>query len=163
MADKVHGLNKDRVRLQKGDFSVDAALRLLGPGNIGGTVIFIGTVRGKGPKGKVPHLDYEAYGPMALRTMRDIRKRAVARFHLEDMVIIHRIGRIRAKGRVVMIAAAAAHRDAAFSACRFAIEALKKEVPIFKRELGVWTTEKNEKGGKTWKGKMKLGGRGGGK
>jgi len=153
MADKVHGRNKDRVRLQKGDFSIDATLKLLGYGNIGGTVIFIGTVRGKGPRGKVPHLDYEAYGPMALRKMQDIRKRAVTRFHLEDMVIIHRIGRIRARGRVVMIAAAAAHRDAAFSACRFAIEALKKGVPIFKRELGVWTGGGNKKAARRGGGK----------
>jgi len=130
---------KNKVLLQKADFSVDAALRLLRPGNIGGTVLFIGTVRGKGPRGKVPHIDYEAYGTMAVKKMEEVRRSALRRFDIDDAVIIHRVGRIRAGGRVVLVAAAAAHRDAAFRACRFMLEALKKEVPIWKRELGAWT------------------------
>ena len=136
------------VRLQKAGFSVDSALARLLSGKVGGTVIFVGSVRGSSPKGKVPHLDFQAYRPMAKRILEQIRGRAIKRFGAEDVMIIHRTGRIASGERIVLVAASAAHRDAAFKACRFVLEALKKEAPIWKRERGVWTGPHNERGGK---------------
>ena len=55
------------------------------------------------------------------------------------MTVVHRTGRIRAGGRIVLIIATAAHRDQAFKACRYALEELKKRVPVWKKERGVWS------------------------
>jgi molybdopterin synthase catalytic subunit len=132
-------MNRGRVRVQEGDFSADAELARLLSGRVGGTVLFIGSVRGSSSEGKVPHLDFESYGPMAEQALERIRRRAMRRFGVEDITVIHRTGRIRSCGRVVLVAASAAHRVAAFKACRFVLEELKKRVPIWKKERGVWT------------------------
>jgi molybdopterin synthase catalytic subunit len=132
-------VSRGRVRVQKGDFSADAELDRMRSGRVGGTVLFVGSVRGSSPRGKVPHLDFQAYGPMAEQALARIRLQAMRRFGVEDITVIHRIGRIRSCGRIVLIAVSAAHRDAAFKACRYVLEELKKRVPIWKKERGEWS------------------------
>ena len=127
------------IRIQRGDFSVDDALGRLLSGKVGGTVIFIGSVRGSSPGGGVRHLDFQAYGPMAKKALEQIRARALKKFGVEEITVIHRTGRVPAGGRIVLVAASAAHRDAAFKACRYVLEELKKRAPIWKKERGVWT------------------------
>jgi molybdopterin synthase catalytic subunit len=127
------------VRIQRADFSADAAVDRMLSENVGGTVIFVGTARGSSAEGKVPFLDFQAYGPMARRALEQIRKRALERFGVEEITVIHRTGRIRAGERIVLVAVSAPHRDAAFRACRYVLEELKKGVPIWKRERGIWS------------------------
>jgi molybdopterin synthase catalytic subunit len=141
-------VKRSAVRIQKGCFSVDAALGRLLSGKVGGIVLFVGSVRGSSPGGKVPHLDFQAYRPMAKKKLEEIRARAIKRFGAEDVHIIHRTGRIASGERIVLVAASAAHRDAAFKACRFVLEALKREAPIWKKERGFWTGPKNDRGGR---------------
>ena len=104
-----------------------------GPGR-GGVVTFTGDVRGETRGRAVLRLEYEAYPAMAERKLREIGER-VAREHGAEVAIVHRVGRLVPGEAAVVIACAAPHRAPAFRACEAAIEALKREVPIWKREV----------------------------
>jgi molybdopterin synthase catalytic subunit len=132
-------VRRGRVRIQAVDFSADAELDRLITKKTGGTVLFIGSVRGVSTEGPVRHLDFQAFGPMAKKSLERIRERAFEKFGVEGITVIHRTGRIPAGGNIVLVASSAAHRDAAFRACRFVLEELKKMVPIWKKERGVWS------------------------
>ena len=132
-------VKKGRISIQERDFSVDSELDGILSGKAGGTVIFVGSVRGGSPKGRVPYLDFESYWPMAREKLDQIKAAAMKGFGVEAITVIHRTGRIRSGGRIVLIAVSAAHRDAAFRACRYVLEELKKHVPIWKNERGEWT------------------------
>jgi molybdopterin synthase catalytic subunit len=100
----------------------------------GGIVTFTGTVR-DGTRGKrVLRLEYEAYREMAERKLAEIGE-AVAREHGAEVAIVHRVGVLVPGDAAVVIACAAPHRTAAFRACEACIERLKKDVPIWKREV----------------------------
>jgi molybdopterin synthase catalytic subunit len=132
-------VRRGRARIQAADFSADAELDRLITKKTGGTVMFIGSARGVSTGGPVRHLDFQAFGPMAKKSLENIRERAFGKFGVEGITVIHRTGRIPAGGHIVLVAASAAHRDAAFRACRFVLEQLKKMVPIWKKERGVWS------------------------
>lgn len=100
----------------------------------GGQVVFVGAVRNQSRDKTVTHLDYEAYGPMAEREMARIALDAAQRFHLLKSAIHHRVGTLKVGELAVVVAVSAAHRKAAFEACSFIIDELKKDVPIWKRE-----------------------------
>jgi molybdopterin synthase catalytic subunit len=104
-----------------------------GPGQ-GGVVTFTGTVRDATGGRRVLRLEYEAYGPMAQRKLAEIGE-ALAREHGAEVAIVHRVGTLRPGEAAVVIACAAPHRTAAFRACEACIERLKKDVPIWKREV----------------------------
>ena len=101
----------------------------------GGIDVFIGTVR-NATKGKaVIRLEFEAYEAMALSEMQKIAEQTIAKWTVLRIAIHHRVG-VLAIGEVpVIIAVSAAHRDAAFDACRYAIDTLKQTVPIWKKEV----------------------------
>ena len=110
----------------------------------GGIDVFIGTVR-DATKGKtVVRLEFEAYERSALEEMRKIALAAKARWPVDAIAIHHRTGSLEIGETAVIIAVAAAHRAAAFDACRFAIDTLKETVPIWKKEIfedgGVWVS-----------------------
>ncbi len=132
-------MKKGRIRLQREDFSVDSELEGVLDGKSGGAVIFVGSVRGSSPGGRVPHLDFETFGPMAETELGTIRAEALERYDVEAVSVIHRTGRIKAGKRIVLIVVTAAHRDEAFQACRYVLEELKKRVPIWKKERGAWS------------------------
>lgn len=111
---------------------------------MGGIVSFIGTVRdfaevrdsvGQVSRVAVKQLNYECYKDMALKEMKIIRDRAITNFDIDDMHMIHRVGEFKPTDQVVMIAVSAAHRKEAFRACEYAIDELKKVVPIWKKEI----------------------------
>jgi molybdopterin synthase catalytic subunit len=104
-----------------------------GPGR-GGVVTFTGTVRDQTRGRRVLRLEYEAYAPMAERKLAEIGA-AVAREHGVEVAIVHRVGVLAPGDAAVVIACAAPHRTPAFRACEACIEALKKDVPIWKREV----------------------------
>ena len=100
----------------------------------GGIDVFIGTVR-DATKGKsVIRLEFEAYEPMALKEMHKIAGQAFEKWPVQKLLLHHRTGLLQIGEVPVVIAVAAAHRDAAFEACRYIIDTLKETVPIWKKE-----------------------------
>lgn len=100
----------------------------------GAVVTFEGTTRDHNDGRAVHRLEYEAYREMAIGEMTKIAATARERWPIESIAIVHRIGVVPLGEASVVIAASAAHRDAAFAACRFAIDRLKEVVPIWKKE-----------------------------
>ncbi|HET8623329.1 MAG TPA: molybdenum cofactor biosynthesis protein MoaE [Gemmatimonadales bacterium] len=99
----------------------------------GGIACFLGVVRDHHGGRSVASLEYSAYEPMAEIECRRIVAEARARWHAE-VALEHRVGQLAIGDAAVAIAAAAPHRDAAFAACRYVIEEVKRRVPIWKRE-----------------------------
>lgn len=114
--------------------SADAPPRAVGGKDAGAVVSFVGTVRASNRGKSVVRLEYEAYPEMALRVFEQIAREAQHRWNAR-LCIHHRIGALEPGELSVVIAAAAPHRADAFDACRHAIEALKKDAPIWKREI----------------------------
>jgi MoaE-MoaD fusion protein len=100
----------------------------------GAVVAFEGIVRKHSQGRRTLYLDYEAYEPMAIRIMQEIGEEARKRFPVSRVAIIHRIGRLEIGETSVLIVTASAHRAAAFDGCRYAIDELKRRVPIWKKE-----------------------------
>ena len=103
-------------------------------GEDGAGVIFEGIVRNQTRGRKTLYLDYEAYEEMALKQMESLAAEAFAQFQIRDLAIVHRLGRLNISETSVLIAVASAHRAAAFDACRWLIDTLKRTVPIWKKE-----------------------------
>jgi molybdopterin synthase catalytic subunit len=100
----------------------------------GAVCVFDGIVRDNTRGRRTLYLDYEAYREMALEQMRGLAAEAVARFGVRDVAMVHRLGRLMVGETSVLIVVASAHRAAAFEACQWLIDSLKKTVPIWKRE-----------------------------
>jgi molybdopterin synthase catalytic subunit len=101
----------------------------------GAIATFIGTTRNNNEGRKVIGLDYEAYPQMAEKELARIGEDAKKQWPICRMAIVHRLGPVKIGEASVIIAVSSAHRDAAFAACRYAIEEIKKTVPIWKREV----------------------------
>ncbi|HEU5452593.1 MAG TPA: molybdenum cofactor biosynthesis protein MoaE [Terriglobales bacterium] len=100
----------------------------------GAVAVFDGIVRNHTRNRRTLYLDYEAYEPMALKQMDALLAEALAKFAVRDARVVHRLGRLEIGETSVLIAVASAHRAAAFDACRWLIDTLKKTVPIWKKE-----------------------------
>jgi molybdopterin synthase catalytic subunit len=101
----------------------------------GGINVFIGTVRNETKGKKVIRLEFEAYESMAISEMTKIAEDAFKKWPVQKILIHHRTGILQTGEVPVIIAVAAAHRDAAFNACRYTIDTLKQTVPIWKKEV----------------------------
>jgi molybdopterin synthase catalytic subunit len=101
----------------------------------GAVVIFEGIVRNHSRGRNVRSLEYSAYEAMALRELEQVGATAKGQFHIRDISIVHRLGRLLPGDCSVAIVVVSAHRAAAFAACRFAIDAIKQKVPIWKKEF----------------------------
>ncbi|HEX9956942.1 MAG TPA: molybdenum cofactor biosynthesis protein MoaE [Fibrella sp.] len=115
------------------DFS--SAYSYLQTDEAGAMDFFFGVVRNNTQQRAVNQLDYEAYGPMAIREMQKIADQACERWPVLKYVIIHRTGVLRIGEMAVLIGVATPHRDAAFEATRYIIDTIKQTVPIWKKEL----------------------------
>jgi len=124
-----------RVRLTREPFSVDEAIKLLRVPEGGAYVIFLGQVRSESHGRVVRKLIYEAYPEMAKAEMERIRKEALAKFSIIDMLIWHRYGELSVGEDTILIIASARHRKEAFGACSWAIDEVKKRVPVWKKEV----------------------------
>ena len=100
----------------------------------GALVTFAGMVRGATDARPVSGLEYEAYSEMAHKTLQQIAEEAIARWGVEAVRIVHRVGDLAVGEVSVLVAVAAPHRGAAFDACEFCIDTLKERAPIWKRE-----------------------------
>ena len=103
----------------------------------GASVEFLGIVRGEEDGRPISALDYEAYEPMAERVIERLVKQARAQWPLHAVCVRHRVGRVAVGEVAVLIGVRAPHRDEAFEACRFLIDAVKQNVPIWKSAVGV--------------------------
>lgn len=102
----------------------------------GAVVVFHGVVRDHADGGRgVLYLEYEAYPEMAEAQMRAIGDELRARWAVQDVAMVHRIGRVEIGEASVVIAVASPHRGEAFDACEYAIDTLKATVPIWKKEV----------------------------
>lgn len=104
------------------------------PAALGAVTSFLGVVRSENLGRRVTHLEYEAYEPLAIRTLERIRGEALERWPSVRLAVHHRIGRLAVGEASVAIAAASPHRAEAFAACRYTIERIKQIAPIWKRE-----------------------------
>ena len=102
--------------------------------NAGATAIFFGTVRENHEIGKIIGMTYESYLEMAEDRMKRIEKIISRKWNIRRVRMIHRVGELSMGDVSVAVAVSAPHRSEAFSACRYAIEKIKREVPIWKKE-----------------------------
>jgi MoaE-MoaD fusion protein len=100
----------------------------------GAVVVFEGIVRDNSRGRRTLFLDYEAYEEMALKQMNGLIEQALSQFRIREVALVHRIGRLQIGETSVLIAVASGHRGAAFDACRWLIDTLKRTVPIWKKE-----------------------------
>lgn len=118
---------RDRIRTEE-------VLDRMKRGEDGAVVVFEGIVRNHTRNRRTLFLDYEAYEPMALAQMNSLAEKVLANYKVREVTMVHRLGRLEIGETSVLIVVASAHRGAAFDACRFAIDTLKRTVPIWKKE-----------------------------
>jgi len=102
----------------------------------GAVVTFAGVVRDHTGDKRTEYLVYEAYTEMAQKKMAEIGAEVKERWDIENIAILHRVGRLEIGETSVLIAVGSPHRRQAFEACRYAIDRLKERVPIWKKEVG---------------------------
>ena len=122
------------VRVQTEDFDVGAESRLLQADAVGAIALFVGTVRGLSSDNGVTAMTLEHYPGMTESELERIETEARERWPLEDVTIIHRVGRLEAGDQIVLVGAASAHRQAAFDAAQFIMDFLKTDAPFWKAE-----------------------------
>ncbi len=123
-----------RVEILDTVLPVDQAIAQIKAGPDGAICTFDGIVRDNTRGRRTLYLDYEAYREMALDRMHALAAEALTRFAVRDVTLLHRLGRLYIGETSVLIVVASAHRGAAFDACRWLIDTLKKTVPIWKKE-----------------------------
>src|ERR1700749_4790500 len=132
-----------RVELTRAKVDVASIVAAIKDGADGAVVIFDGIVRDNTRGRKTLFLDYEAYEEMALTQMRGLAEKALVDFSVRDVTLVHRLGKLEIGETSVLIVVASAHRAAAFDACRWLIDTLKRTVPIWKKEYfedgAVWS------------------------
>jgi len=128
------------VRVQTEDFDIGAELEKLPAGNhqVGGLASFIGLVRDIAPPGSGAEssMTLEHYPGMTEKRLAEIEAEAQRRWPLAATLIIHRYGRLEPGDRIVLVATASGHREAALESCAFLIDWLKTEAPFWKLEDG---------------------------
>ncbi len=124
------------IRVQEEDFDLGAELKAMSAGNtgIGGLCSFVGLVRDMAGNAEIGGMTLEHYPGMTERALEEIEAEAQARWPLEATLIIHRYGRLEPGDQIVLVAAASAHREAAFEACHYLIDFLKTRAPFWKLE-----------------------------
>ena len=123
-----------RVEITDGVIPAAEIVAGLKTGADGAMCVFDGIVRDNTRGRKTLFLDYEAYREMALAQMQSLAEEAVVKYGVRDVALVHRLGRLEVGETSVLIVVASAHRGAAFDACRWLIDTLKKTVPIWKKE-----------------------------
>ncbi len=137
----VAGGSDRHVILSAEPLSLDRCLAAVSGPGMGGIVTFTGMVRRQSRGVTVDHLEYEAYGSMALREMTRLCDEIEAEIAGVRLAVEHRTGTLQIGDLAVVIAAAAPHRAEAFTACRAMIDRLKDRVPIWKKEISDDGTE----------------------
>jgi len=119
------------IQITRRRIDIDAVVGSVRRDDAGAVVLFLGSVRADPG---VAALDYEVYVPMAQKVLAELVARAKAKFPVLEISIVHRLGRVPIGGDSVAIACSAAHRHSAFEACAWAMDEVKRIVPIWKSE-----------------------------
>jgi MoaE-MoaD fusion protein len=127
-------IDNDLYQLVREPIDMAALVRHVRAPGDGAIVTFDGFVRDHSHGRPTLYLDYEAYESMAITKIREIATALHEKFAIDRVAIAHRLGRLEIEETSVFIAVSAPHRPAAFDACRFAIDTLKRTVPIWKKE-----------------------------
>jgi molybdopterin synthase catalytic subunit len=122
-------------RLTRKTIEIQELIDFVGSPEAGAIATFIGTTRNNNEGRRVIALDYDAYDDMAEAELARLGAEAKKRWPIEKIAIVHRVGPVQIGAASVAIAVSAGHRQPAFEACRFAIEEIKKTVPIWKKEV----------------------------
>jgi molybdopterin synthase catalytic subunit len=135
------------IRIQEEDFSVERELEKIKATSkrIGGIVTFIGTARDFSRGKEIKKLVFEHYSDMAIEKLKELGGKALEKFDIIEVSMVHRTGEIGIGENIVLIIVAAEHRKDAFSACVWLVDELKKVVPIWKKEITadgeIWVEE----------------------
>jgi len=138
------------VRVQREDFDIGAEIAALSAGrsDIGAVVSFTGLVRGGGGDGPISAMELEHYPGMTESALAAIEAEARQRWALQDVLIIHRFGRLEPGDRIVLVLTASSHRQDAFAAAEFLMDYLKTRAPFWKKETtpegGRWVDAREE-------------------
>ena len=146
------------MRLQRSPIEIQAELEpIMRNPKVGAVVNFVGVVRQSGDLDDVIALELEHYPGMTEQTLWTLIEEAAARWEVEAVKIVHRVGRIALGNPVVLVAVAAPHRASAFDACEFLMDFLKTHAPFWKKEIqrsgaSEWVTTKigDEQAMKRW-------------
>jgi MoaE-MoaD fusion protein len=125
---------RGEIRIVREPIATQTVLSALKRPEDGAAVVFEGVVRNQTRGRRTLYLDYEAYEAMAFEQMKGLAEQARDCFGVGGVSILHRLGRLEIGETSVLIVVASAHRGAAFDACRWIIDTLKKTVPIWKKE-----------------------------
>jgi molybdopterin synthase catalytic subunit len=137
------------VRIQEEDFDLSREVAQLRAGNakVGAIVTFVGTVRDLNEGAAVAEMELEHYPGMTEQSIQAIIDQARQRWPIYGALVIHRVGPLKPKDQIVLVAVTSPHRGEAFSACEFIIDYLKTEAPFWKKEQtpegGRWVDARN--------------------
>jgi molybdopterin synthase catalytic subunit len=126
---------QDRIQITREVIPAGAIARIVRGDEDGAVATFDGCVRNHSHGRSTLYLEYEAYESMALAKMQEIAEHLHKDYPIHRVAIVHRLGRLEIGDTSVFVAVSSAHRSAAFDACRYAIDTLKKTVPIWKKEF----------------------------
>ena len=137
------------VRIQTAPFDAQAEADALrrGDHDVGAVVTFVGTVRDVNEGDAVATLELEHYPGMTEKALEAIEAEARARFDVRGIALVHRVGPLAPGAPIVLVAVTGAHRGAAFDACRWVMDRIKAQAPIFKKE-------RYAQGGARWVGDL---------
>jgi len=127
-------MSRTSVKIFSTPLSLDSCYNFVKDNSCGGIAVFVGTVRDATQNKEVTQLDFSTYKPMAIKEMETIANKALEKFEIKKIAIHHAEGLLKIGDIPVIISVSSAHRKAAFEACQFAIDTLKKTVPIWKKE-----------------------------
>ena len=133
-ADSAQPATQSRVQLTGERIDAAALAEPIKRAQDGAVVVFEGIVRDNSRGRRTLYLDYEAYEEMARKQLEELAAQALEKFKVREVAIAHRLGRLQIGETSVAIVVNSAHRAAAFEACRWMIDTLKKTVPIWKKE-----------------------------
>lgn len=124
------------IAVQEGDFDVQQCYqRLRQEDGCGAIVTFTGVVREFAQDKRLTAIELEQYPAMTHSALERLCETAEQRFNTRDIVLIHRVGRLAADEQIVFVGVACPHRKAAFEACQFIMDTLKRDVPLWKKEI----------------------------
>ncbi len=126
------------IRVQEQPFDAGQELQAFKAGktHVGGTALFVGSVREMNDDAPVSAMTLEHYPGMTEKALDEIEAEARRRWPVDDVLIIHRVGRMLPGDDIVLVMCSSAHREAAFSACQFLMDWLKTKAPFWKLEEG---------------------------
>ena len=122
------------IKITSDKLNIQQCYNFVQDASCGGIALFVGTVRNKTQNKSVTLLDFSTYKAMAVKEIKKITEKALTDFDILKIAIHHAEGKLLIGDIPVIIAVSSPHRDAAFSACKFAIDTLKNTVPIWKKE-----------------------------